>query len=541
MDKSSSGFRRTRFSAGAFLLGALLLAACGDNGPQTAASITLGVPATNLLVGQRVHITPTVKDGGGKVLTGRVITYKSSAPNVVVVSSEGDAVAMGVGAATITATVDAATTTVGFVVAPIPVNRVVVAPGSATIKAATSTQLSATPQDSAGNTLFDRVVTWSSSDTTVATVSASGLVSGVRAGSAVITATIEGKAGQAQLTITAPAVASIDISPASSRVTEGRSTQLTATARDANGRAIPGVSFTWRSSSTSVATVDNTGLVTGVAPGYVNIMASSGTAFGSAIVLVEAVVVGSVTTSPDSVRLDVGADSLLTATVYDDAGHVLTNKPVTWRSLNTAIAVVDDTGLVTAVATGSTGIVASREGKADTSIVAVNPLPVASITLTPTSANLGVGRSGPMVAVARDSLGNIAVQPVRWTLSDSTVATVDSTGTLTGVVVGNTTVYAPAGSKRVSATLSVVSTTVASVTVAANAANLSTGGTFQIIATPRAADLSALPNRLIRYTSVNPAVATVDGDGLVHGVAPVNTGISVNCEGQVAMVTIAVH
>ena len=65
-------------------------------------------------------------------------------------------------------------------------------------------QLTATLKDASGNTLSGRTVTWSSSNTSVATVSSSGLVSAVTPGSATVTAASEGKTGTASITVTAP-------------------------------------------------------------------------------------------------------------------------------------------------------------------------------------------------------------------------------------------------------------------------------------------------------------------------------------------------
>src|SRR5205809_2966603 len=90
---------------------------------------------------------------------------------------------------------------------PVPsrsVASVAVTPASATIQVGQTQQLAATLKDASGNTLSGRGVSWSSSNSSVATVSSSGLVTGLAAGSAVITATSEGKSGTATLTVVAP-------------------------------------------------------------------------------------------------------------------------------------------------------------------------------------------------------------------------------------------------------------------------------------------------------------------------------------------------
>src|SRR5216117_767674 len=84
---------------------------------------------------------------------------------------------------------------------PPPVASVVVTPQTSTIGPGETVHLSAVPKDAAGNTLSGRTITWSTSDASVAMVSTAGLVTGVAAGSATISATAEGKAGQSAITV----------------------------------------------------------------------------------------------------------------------------------------------------------------------------------------------------------------------------------------------------------------------------------------------------------------------------------------------------
>src|SRR3989442_13207909 len=98
-------------------------------------------------------------------------------------------------------------------------------------------QLTATIKDSAGNVLSGRAVTWTSSDASVATVSSSGLVGAVAAGSVTITATSEGRSGTAAIVVANTPVASVVVSPASAGVLVGGTVQLAASPRDAAGNA----------------------------------------------------------------------------------------------------------------------------------------------------------------------------------------------------------------------------------------------------------------------------------------------------------------
>ncbi len=87
---------------------------------------------------------------------------------------------------------------------PVPVASVSVSPATASVAAGSTLQLTATPRDANGNAVSGRAVSWQTSNSAVATVSATGLVKGVAVGSATITATSEGKNGTAVITVTAP-------------------------------------------------------------------------------------------------------------------------------------------------------------------------------------------------------------------------------------------------------------------------------------------------------------------------------------------------
>ncbi len=113
------------------------------------------------------------------------------------------------------------------------------------------TQLTATLKDAVGNALNGRTVTWTSSNTGVATVSATGTVTAVAAGTATITATSEGKSGTAAVTISNVAVGSVVVQPQNPTIAARQSVQLSATVRDVNGVVVTDRVVTWSTSSTT--------------------------------------------------------------------------------------------------------------------------------------------------------------------------------------------------------------------------------------------------------------------------------------------------
>ena len=167
---------------------------------------------------------------------------------------------------------------------PNTVATVDVSPSSASINVSATQQLVASPKNSQGGVVAGKSATWNSSAPAVASVSATGLVTGVGAGSATITATVDGKSGTSAITVIALPVNTVTVSPALSTVAVGATAQLTVTLADVNGAALTGRTITYTSSNASVATVSTSGLVTGVATGTTVITATSEGKIGTATV-----------------------------------------------------------------------------------------------------------------------------------------------------------------------------------------------------------------------------------------------------------------
>ena len=241
---------------------------------------------------------------------------------------------------------------------------VTVSPATAELTALGETvQLSAEVRDQNGAVMASATVTWASSDAAVATVSASGLVAAAANGTATITATAGSASGSATVTV-AQEVSAVAVTPDTATVLEGDTLRLAATATDANGQVVTGAELAWASGDTAVAVVDASGLVTGVAVGQVQVSATAAGLTGRAELAVVTPLPTTVAVTPDTVVLTaVGQTAQLTAEVRDQAGRVMDGVPVAWSSADTAVAVVDSAGLVSAVDSGAATITA-RAGEA---------------------------------------------------------------------------------------------------------------------------------------------------------------------------------
>jgi alpha-tubulin suppressor-like RCC1 family protein len=194
------------------------LASCGDSGdtntgpPSEVASVIVSPAQFTLLIGGTQQLTATARDHTGNPVVGNPVTWASSDESVATVSQTGVVTALAVGSTSISATAAGKTGTATATVSGAsqePVATVSVSPGPLTLAKGGAQLFEAILEDQAGNLLFGRAVSWASSDPSVATVSLTGVVTGVAPGTATITATAEEKSGTSQVSVSIVAFSAI--------------------------------------------------------------------------------------------------------------------------------------------------------------------------------------------------------------------------------------------------------------------------------------------------------------------------------------------
>jgi uncharacterized protein YjdB len=319
---------------------------------------------------------------------------------------------------------------------------------------------------------------------------------------------------------------SVDVSPGNATLpSPGDTRQFTAMARDPGGKPLIGFSFVWVSSRPEVATVNASGLVTAVARGQSTIFATSGGVVGSALVTVQDPRPVSIVVTPDSAMILLGGSITFTASVRDALDNVVAGVVPSWSSTRIDVATVSESGMATAVGAGRAIVVATFGGLADSAIVTVpeSGPGFGSIIVTPSAATLtALGNGQLFSAVAVTAQGAIIPGVIfQWSSSNTSVATVNSSGMATATGAGVTAITATANGMTGGASLTV---------------SLGPGPPVRLVALPPVATLTALGATLqytavafdaggrivpvpVSWSSSNPAVAPITPFGIASAVS----------------------
>jgi uncharacterized protein YjdB len=390
-------------------------------------------------------------------------------------------------------------------------------------------------------------VSWSSSNSGIASVNG-GVVTGLSAGSATITATLGSVSKTASATVTAAQLNSIIVTPATASVATGQSQAFSASGVFSDGSTTDITnSVSWSSSATNFATINATGLATGVGAGAATITATSGGVSGTAALTVTSAVLTSIDISPDDQIIPVGGQIQLTLTgsYSDSTTQNLTGG--TWSSSDSTLASVDPvTGVVTGVANSNGNtvtITATYGGLTTTTTVTVTSAVPESLTITPTTASIAAGTTQQFSVNQIYSDGSI--QPVvgglSWISSSATTASVDAIGLATGIAPGQTTITVAYGSMTASASLTVTSATLTAVVVTPVTTVVGVNGNVQFTATGVFSDNTTedLTSQAAWSSSV-AAYALINNTGLASGLSAGTTTITATYGGVSGSATLNV-
>ncbi len=323
----------------------------------------------------------------------------------------------------------------------------------ATLEEGQQVQLTASAKAASGTPIGSVALQWSSADSSVARVAADGKLTAVSAGTTTVEAVANRRRSSVRITVTAAAVASIDVAPLDLLLAIQGTARVSATPKDARGRQLLGRRIAWTSRDRGVATVSDSGIVTGVAVGTTTLTASVGGRNAVVRVTVAPPSVAAVDVSPRAPTIQIGDTLRVSAIARDGGGRTIGGQRVTWVSSNPAVAPISAEGRITGVAAGAATITALVGGRSKDVVVSVRAPAVASIQIAPATTSMIVGGSARLAAVPRDARGRALAVPVGWSSRDRGIASVSDSGVVTGIAPGSATIVA--ASQGVTATASV--------------------------------------------------------------------------------------
>jgi len=398
-------------------------------------NVSLNKTTLELTEGDSETLTATIAPENA---TNKKVTWSSSDKSIATVS-DGKVTAVKAGTTTITVKTEDGSKTAEckvtvkakvYAVTGVSLNK-----SSLELTEGDSETLTATiTPDNATN----KKVTWSSSNSSVATVS-EGKITAVKAGTATITVKTEdgSKTAECKVTVKAKvyAVTGVSLNKSSLELTEGDIETLTATIAPSNAT---NKNVTWSSSNSSVATVSE-GKITAVKVGTatITVKTEDGSKTAECKVTVKAKVyaVTGVSLNKSSLELTEGNSETLTATIAPDNA---TNKKVTWSSSNSSVATVSE-GKITAVKAGTATITVKTEDGGKTAeckvTVKAKSYNVTGVTLNTASLVLMTNDTETLVATIEPDYAKN--KSVTWSSSDESIATVSSNGVVKGVKMGN--------------------------------------------------------------------------------------------------------
>ena len=385
------------------------------------------------------------------------------------------------------------------------------------------------PKNASGTNL-----TFSSSDPSVAIVNQDGIIKGLKEGNAIITVSARNgivkdttyvtvyKKGATTVVNGSPITTttypkSIKLDNTTLNLKQGTTSQVIATISPSDANQ----SISWSSSNARVATVDSNGLIRAVGIGTATIIARTVndlTANVKVTVGDYSLNVKNIMLTTNYIVLPVGISKQL-AVAFTPANA--SNKTVTWSSSNPSVATVDNSGNVKAISPGSAIIKATSNdgGYTDTATIEVtsnkNEIDEKTIAFSEGSYTVGVNGTISLTPIITPS--NATFKSVRFTSSDSSIATVDENGVVKGIKEGTVNITAETYHNHLKATTTVIVKYIPVTSVKLSVSSevtIKNGETTTIVATVLPSNAS---DKTVTYKSDNPSIATIDNNGIVTG------------------------
>ena len=464
-------------------------------------------------VGQTVNLVATgvFADGSKQDVTSQA-TWTSSDPTIASVgdtaTTKGQVTGVAAGTVTVTATIQTSTGpvsgTVQITVVAKKITSIGITPAQPILQKGVTQAFKATAvydDNSTGD--VTQQATWSTDDASVLSVVATGATAGLAtakaAGSTTITATVGAVSGQTSVRVTAPPLTSITVNPATATMSVNTTRQFTAQGTYADSSTADLTdSVTWSTGLATIISVSNAagtrGLVTALAVGTDNVVASMSGIVGMATVTVSVIPLVSIAVTPNPLTLPQNLTLPLKATAtYGDQSTQDVTTSATWTVADSSVATVGNLGTAAGQVTGlkansSTTVTATLSGKSGSATVNVIAPTLTSITVTPATATISAGDTQAFTATGTYQGSTVGVDittQVTWSSSNIAVAQVSNAAGTNGVASGLTspargntvTITAALNGVQGTATLTVTAPVLVAIMVRPATATITVGGT----------------------------------------------------------------
>jgi len=460
--------------------------------PPPVDSVLVQAPRSRFVVGEVATLTAAVLDAGGRELESRTVVWSSDAPDVASVEREGAIRARSPGVVTITAECEGKRGAIELAIAGAPIASVRVSAERHSLKPGTTTTLAVDVIDQTGLAVRGEQVLFSSTEPTIATVDAHGVVTAVAEGDAEITAWCRDASGSVSITVLPDVVSSLQLQAPKSKVASRDAFTLLATPLGHGGVPLANRRVTWTTDQPSVVTVTPEGVVTGHAPGRATVSAACE-----------------------------GQRASVVLEVFEPLPTAPSRRPralaLTTLGLAGAVAVV--------VAVTSYGGDSGSEAEPSVPPPPTGPT-VASLSFEPDAQAVRIGGSIPLRAVMFDDSGAVVDAPVRWTVSDTSIATLIGDSVAEFRRIGSVTITASASGRSASALLTVVDSagrappTAARVVLRADVTRLYPSDSVPVRASALDADGLLLDGATVSLASSDAGVVAIRGRGMLVALRP---------------------
>ena len=496
------------------------------------ASVSLNTSNLSLYIYDVRTLTATVLPVS---TTNKSITWSSTNDAIASVDNNGIVTAKKAGVCTIRATtVNGLFSDCSITVNEIVPSDVVISVTNANMNVGTvqSIKTSFAPTNATDTTL-----TWTSSNSGIISVNSLGQITAISPGTATITVTTVNNISKTITVVVNPILASsiqLNASVLTLRVLENQ--QLVATILPSN---TTNKQITWVSSNPTAASVDVNGKITANDVGTATITGTTSNGISAqciVTVMLNTVAVTQIVLTEQTSVIVVNDSVQLHATITPETA---TNKLIIWSSETVSIASVDQNGKVTGKGVGTVRIIATASnGLSDTCIVSVLPVLAQSVAIDETQINIGVGET--TTASATIYPDNTTNKTITWIVLNPTIASVSSSGVITGIAAGTTTLYAQTyNGLQATCQLVVTQDVVPAISISLSSSlylNIDSSYTLLPVFNP-----INTTNKTVTWTSANPNIATVSNLGKVLGISAGTTTLTATTNnGKVANISVTI-